>query len=73
MEQFLENLNFDLNNFIERIQNFIDMLRNEVWDEDMVGLIMYLYSCIPDELRDFLMIVLIFVIILGIRELLRKD
>ena len=73
MSDFLQNLKFDFTELLERITNFFSMLRNEVWDNEMVGLIMYLYSCIPNELRDFMMIVIVFVVVLGIRELLRKD
>ncbi len=73
MTDFLQNLKFDFTELLERITNFFSMLRNEIWDSEMVGLIMYFYSCIPSELRDFMMIVIVFVVVLGIRELLRKD
>ena len=73
MNDFLKKLDFDFAEILERISGFFEMLRNEVWNDDMTGLTMYLWSCIPEPLRDFFFIVLILALILGIRELFNKQ
>lgn len=73
MDGFLKNLKFDFTELLERISEFFSMLQNDVWDSDMTGLINYLYSCIPWTIRDYMVIVIIFTVLLGIRELLRNN
>lgn len=73
MDDFIQNLQYDFSELLEQISDFFKMLRNDVWDDDLMGLITYLYSCFPPELRAFVTVIITFVVILGIRELLRSN
>ena len=70
---YFDYLKVDLTELLERITEFFSMLQNEVWNPELLGLVSYLFSCIPGELRDFMIIVVIFAVIIGIRGLLKRD
>lgn len=73
MSDLLKNLEFELTYLIQSIKDFIKMLHEDVWNNELIGLIKYLFSCIPLEIRLFMIFTVVLVIILGIWAIIRRD
>ena len=65
----VKNLDFD--SLLNSIIDFLDTFFNDVMDLDMVGLIMYLWGCIPSFIRLFMMFFLILACILSLVSILK--
>ena len=73
INKFLKFIEYDISEFLNRISNFFNTIRDEVMNNEMTGLVLYLYGCIPPFLRDFMLVVIILAVTLGLVDMFRKD
>ena len=73
INDLLEFLEYDFATFLKRISDFFTVIREEVMNDEMTGLVLYLYGCFPSFLRDFMFVVIILAVVLGLIETFRKD
>lgn len=57
--------------FIDDAIKYIELLTNYLRDFDITDLLIYLYSCFPEEVKAVIYVFIVFSIILGIRSSLR--
>lgn len=71
VNDLMNGLDFDLTEIFKSITDFLEMIRNDVMNQEMTGLVMYLFSCFPEELRVFMIVVILLAIVLVLYSLFR--
>lgn len=61
-----------INDFFEMLESYIDLLIGYLDDSELIDMLLYLFRCIPDEIKGILIVVLVFILLLGIRGALKK-
>lgn len=61
-----------IEDFFEMIKSYIALLISYVSDSELIGLLNYLYLCIPVEVRAVVIIIVLFLLVLGLRNLFKN-
>ena len=70
---FFTNWAIEIGELLGRIKDFFATFTNSIMNNQMVGLILYLYGCIPPFIRDFFMVVLILLIVVTLHSNFKRD
>ena len=60
------NYEMDSQSLLDMLRNFFDYVTDEVFNPDMYGLVMHMFSAIPVEIRSFLFTGLVLMIFVAI-------
>lgn len=71
--QLLEALSYDFSEALESITSFFDTFFNDIMNGQVVGLILYFWSCFPAFIRSFLLVDVILATVLVLYNLFRGD
>lgn len=63
---------FDLGIIFQNVKDFLDSFFNTYMSSDFIGLIRYLFNCIPLILRQFMFLCVAVVIFMGIVRFVRN-
>lgn len=64
---------FDIRSFFDSIGSFLRTFADEVMDEDLRGLILYLWGCFPSYIRSFILVGVVWVILAAFFGTFRRD
>lgn len=60
-----------INDFFEMLKSYIDLLKGYLEESEIVGLLNYLFLCIPEEVRAIFIVLLLLMLILGVRSAIK--
>ena len=63
---------FSLGQLFQSFFDFIDTFFNDVLNNEMTGLIKYLFNCFPAFLRSFMFVSVIIAVLIAIYEIIKK-
>ena len=58
--------------FINMIISYIDLLKKYLEEANISDLLNYLFYCIPEEIREIIIVILLLLLVLGIRNALKR-
>lgn len=64
---------FDIRSFFDSIGSFLRTFADEVMDDDLRGLIVYLWGCFPAYLRSFILTCVVCVLLAAFFQTFRRD
>jgi len=65
------NISGSINDFFNMLKSYIDLLIGYLDDSELIGLLNYLFLCIPEEIRGIFVFLLLIMLILGIRRAIK--
>lgn len=67
----MEIVNF-IDDFFDMLISYLDLLKSYLKDDQFTDMLMYLYRCIPEEIKGILVVFLLLFLLIGLRNALKN-